>query len=153
MPTVSNARQATSDQWFQWLDFTRGGRVAVGYYDRQYGDDETTGFSDQSVAGADDLSGGEFSVTRATSASMPAPTQFGGVFWGDYGALATAGDTALPLWSDTRGVDLFVCPGTAVPGKPPALCTGSASNAARANDQDIFVARVTVPGGDGDNQN
>jgi hypothetical protein len=154
MPTASNARQATSDQWFQWLDFTHGGRVAVGYYDRQYGDDETTGFSDQSVAGADDLTGGEFGVTRVTSASMPAPTQFGGVFWGDYGALATAGDSALPLWSDTRGVDLFVCPGTAVPGKPPSLCTRSASNAARANDQDIFVARVAVPGGGGDdNQN
>jgi hypothetical protein len=150
LPTASNGkRQSVTDQWFHWLDFTRGGRMTVGYYDRQYGDDETTGFSDQSVAGADDLSSGEFGVTRVTSSSMPAPSQFSGTFWGDYGSLATVGDSAIDVWSDTRSVDLFICPGTAVPGIPPALCTGSATNAPRANDEDIFTARVRVPGGGG----
>ena len=50
-----------------------------------------------------------------------------------------------------RDVDLFICPGTAVPGVPPQLCTGSATNASRANDEDIFFARVGVPGGGGNN--
>jgi hypothetical protein len=149
LPTASSGgRQAVSDQWFQWLSFTSGGRAAIGYYDRQYGDDETTGFSDQSVAGADDFPG-EWDVTRVTSSSMPPPSEFGGVFWGDYGSLATAGDAALDLWSDTRSVDLFICPGTAAPGVPPQLCTGTAPNAPQANDEDIFFQRVTVPGGGG----
>jgi len=145
MPTASTGRQAVSDQWFQWLDLTRSGKVAIAYYDRQFGDDETTGFSDQSVAGTDDLLSSDYGVTRVSSSSMPPPTQFSGVFWGDYNAVATVGDSALPLWSDTRSVDLFICPGTAVTGVPPQLCTASASNAARANDEDIFVARVAIP--------
>src|SRR5207249_2736079 len=45
-------RQATSDQWFQWATFTKSGRLAVSYYDRQYSDDETTGFSDFSLSGS-----------------------------------------------------------------------------------------------------
>ncbi len=147
MPTASSGRaQAVSDQWFQWLSFTRGGRVVIGYYDRQYGDDEITGFSDQSVAGADRLPS-DWSVARVTSSSMPAPSEFGGLFWGDYGSLATAGNSALDFWSDTRSLDLFICPGTATPGVPPQLCTASATNAPRANDQDVFFGRVTVPGG------
>jgi hypothetical protein len=46
---------------------------------------------------------------------------------------------------DTRDPELFLCPGTAAPGVPPAVCTGSASNAAIANDQDIFTASLPVP--------
>ncbi len=149
MPVASSGqREAVSDQWFQWLDFSQSGRAIVGYYDRQYGDDEATGFSDQSVAGADDLPS-EFDVTRVSTSSMPPPTEFGGVFWGDYGSVAAVGDAAEAVWSDTRSIDLFICPGTAAPGVPPALCTGSATNAARANDQDIFSARTNVPGGGG----
>jgi hypothetical protein len=41
--------QATSDQWLQWIAFTKTGRLAIAYYVRQYGDDETTGFSDVSL--------------------------------------------------------------------------------------------------------
>ena len=63
--------------------------------------------------------------------------------------VAAVGDAAEDVWSDTRSIDLFICPGTAAPGVPPALCTGSATNAARANDQDIFSARTNVPGGGG----
>ncbi len=131
--------QATTDQWWQWAVFTRSGRLAVSYYDRQYGDDETTGFSDMSLSGSDD--GAAFGVRRVTGASMPPPTQFSGVFFGDYTGL-TAVDDAHPIWMDTRNPDLFVCPGSS----PPAVCTGSASNASMANDQDIFTLSVEVPG-------
>jgi hypothetical protein len=75
---------------------------------------------------------------------MPPPTQFEGLFWGDYAGL-TALDKALPIWSDTRNPDLFLCPGTGVPGVPPSVCLGSASNAPVANDQDIYSDSVGVP--------
>jgi hypothetical protein len=136
--------QATSDQWFQWLAFTRQGRLAVSYYDRQYGDDETTGFSDFALSGSSDLQ--HFGVTRVTSGSMPPPTQFAGGFWGDYTGL-DATDVAYPIWSDTRPRDLFVCPGTATgPGNPPQLC-GLQDPNGPANDQDIFANGVEVPTG------
>jgi hypothetical protein len=134
--------QATTDQWWQWEAFTKNGKLAVSYYDRQYGTDETTGFSDDSLSGTGDLV--NFVVDRVTSSSMPAPTQFSGVFLGDYNALDAVTD-AHPVWMDTRDPELFLCPGTAAPGVPPAVCTGSASNAAIANDQDIFTASLPVP--------
>ena len=37
------------------------------------------------------------------------------------------------------------CPGTGVAGVPPAVCLGSASNAAVANDQDVYTDAVSVP--------
>jgi hypothetical protein len=133
--------QTTTDQWFQWIAFTKTGRLAISYYDRQYGDDETTGFSDVSLSGSDDFT--HFGVKRVTSSSMPPPTQFGGLFWGDYAGL-TATDQAHPIWSDTRNPDLFLCPGTGVPGVAPAVCLASASNAAVANDQDIYTQSLGV---------
>jgi hypothetical protein len=139
---TSNGAQATSSQWFQWLAFTKGGDLAISYYDRQYGNSETTGFSDISVSGSKDFA--QFGVKRVTSSSMPPPTQFGGEFWGDYTGL-TALDQARPLWSDTRNAALFLCPGTATPSSPPAVCTASASNAAVANDQDMYTDSVGVP--------
>ena len=135
--------QATTDQWFQWLAFTKNGRLAISYYDRQYGDAETTGFSDVSISGSDDLA--QFTVKRVTSAPMPPPTQFDGLFWGDYTGLTAAIDKAYPIWSDTRSPLVALCPGTGAPGVPPSLCLASASNAAVANDQDIFVATVPIP--------
>ena len=36
----------------------------------------------------------------------------GGLFYGDYTGMAVTRE-AHPAWSDTRSVDLFVCPGTA----------------------------------------
>jgi hypothetical protein len=138
LPTVNqDLGQQLTDQWWQWIAFTRAGRLAISYYDRQYRDDETTGFSDVSLSGSGDLM--RFAVSRVTSESMPPPTQFSGTFFGDYTGL-TAVDAAHPLWMDTRNADLFRCPGS-----PPALCTGSASNAAVANTQDIFTAAVAVP--------
>jgi hypothetical protein len=149
LTTVTSSRaQATTDQWFQGLAFTRDGRLAVSYYDRQYGNDETTGFSDFSLSGSTDLE--HFATTRVTSSSMPPPTQFGGVFWGDYVTL-DARDIAYPTWSDTRSRDLFLCPGTATgPGNPPQVCGLQEPNGLTANDQDIFAAGVEVPTPNGD---
>jgi hypothetical protein len=134
--------QATTDQWWQWEAFTQNGKLAVSYYDRQYGHDETTGFSDVSLSGSGDLV--NFGVKRVTSSSMPPPTEFDGVFFGDYSGLSAVND-AHPLWMDTRDPDLFLCPGTGTPTTPPAICTGSASNASIANDQDIFTSNEGVP--------
>ena len=75
LPVVNTARgQATTDQWFQWAAFTPKGTLVTSYYDRQYGSAEITGDMDISVSTSSNLS--TFKVTRATSASMPLPTQF-----------------------------------------------------------------------------
>jgi len=147
-PTVNVAQQAGSDQWWQWAAFTKKGALAVSYYDRQYGDDETTGNSDFSISGSNDLAG--FGVKRVTSSSMPPPTQFSGQFFGDYTGLDAA-DAAHPIWADTRSPDLFLCPGTGAPGSAPDLCLGTESGGPQAgmtaNDEDIFTAGVSVPNG------
>jgi hypothetical protein len=144
---VTNERgQIGTDQFWQWSAFTRSGQLAVDYYDRQYGHDETNGSSDFSLSGSNDLS--NFGQVRVTSSSMPAPTQFegpaGGQFYGDYIGLAAV-DKAHPIWSDTRSPDLFVCPGTAAPGKPPTLCGATEDNGETANDEESFTATVNVP--------
>jgi hypothetical protein len=145
MPVVNTANdQATTDQWFQWAAFTPKGTLVSSYYDRQYGSDETTGDMDFSVSTSKNLS--SFKVSRATSASMPLPTQFPDAqgrsqFIGDYSGLAAVSD-AHPLWSDTRNPDAFVCPGTAAPGVPPTLCTAAEPNGIIANDQQIYTRKM-----------
>jgi hypothetical protein len=138
--------QRTTDQFWQWEDFTRNGKLAVSYYDRQYGNDEFVGNSDISLSGGDAF---RQRVVRVTSSSMPPPTQFGGQFYGDYSGLA-AFDTAHPDWMDTRDPELFLCPGTGTPGNPPRVCTGTyqagTPNAEQANDQNIYTATVGVSG-------
>ena len=140
--------QKHTDQWFQWSAFTRDGKLAVDYYDRQYGSDETTGSSDFSLSGSRNLA--DFGQIRLTSSSMPAPTQFegpkGGQFYGDYVWLSAL-DKAYAIWSDTREPDLFVCPGTGTPGNPPAVCGSAEPNGLPANDEDTFMAAVNVPTG------
>jgi hypothetical protein len=144
--------QATADQWFQWSAFTSKGTLAVSYYDRQYGTDETTGFSDVTVSGSSGRDLGRFASKRVTSASMPLPTQFTNAqgnsgFWGDYGALDVAGPSQVrPVWSDTRLPDLFSCanPGGGIT-LPPALCTGQEANGRQANNQVAFTATTTLP--------
>jgi hypothetical protein len=133
--------QATTDQYWQWESYTQQGALAVSYYDRQFGNDETNGYSDFSLSGSNDLL--SFATSRVTSSSMPPPTQFSGVFLGDYTGLDVSGNTALPLWSDTRDLDLFVChtSGSSLPN----VCTGSASNATVANDQDAFTNVTPIP--------
>jgi len=144
--TVNGPSQAGSDQWWQWAAFNRDGKLAVSYYDRQYGQDEITGAMDVTISGSADLA--TFGQKRVTSTSMPVPTQFSGVFFGDYAGLDAYSD-AHPIWADTRNADLFVCPGTAAPGHPPAVCTGTESAGPQvgltANDQDIYTAGVAIP--------
>jgi hypothetical protein len=149
LPTVNtDPGQATTSQFWQWSTFNNKGRLAVSYYDRQYGDDETTGNLDFSLTGTKDLS--KFKTVRVTSSSMPVPTQFGGVFFGDYTGLSAFDNDAHPIWGDTRPVDLFLCPGTGTPTTPPAVCTATEGPGPQegvpANDQDAFTDSVNVPG-------
>ncbi len=142
MPTVTETRgQASSDQFWQWATYSGDGRLVVAYYDRQYGFDQSTGFSDFSLTVAGPAGS---TVRRVTSASMPPATQFAGVFFGDYSGLAVSGQTAYPFWVDTRAVEPFLCPGTGAPGVPPQTCAASAPNASVANDQDVYVAAVPL---------
>jgi hypothetical protein len=148
MPVVNTAPgQKRTDQWFQWATFTPGGTLVTSNYDRQYGSSEFSGNMDFSVSTSKNLSA--FTVSRATSASMPPPTQFpsaqgGGEFIGDYtGVTAVSG--VHPLWSDTRNPDAFVCPGTAAPGVPPAVCTAAEPNGLLANDQQIYTRTLPAP--------
>ena len=139
--------QRHTDQFWQWAAFTRDGKLAVDYYDRQYGNDEMNGSSDFSLSGSDDLT--HFGQIRLTTSSMPAPTQFegtfGGQFYGDYVWLS-ASDKAYPIWSDTRAQDLFLCPTSATgPGNPPELCGAKETNGEVANDEETYMAAVNVP--------
>jgi hypothetical protein len=150
LPVVNQAPgQERTDQWWQWAAFTGSGKLAVSYYDRQYGPDEFNGKMDISLSGSD-TSFTQFNTVRVTSNSMPLPTQFtdaqgNSVFFGDYTGLSAIGNVTHPLWMDTRNPDLFLCPGTGAPGVPPAICTGTEPNGLLANDQDIFTQAVTVP--------
>ena len=76
---------------------------------------------------------------------MPPPTEFAGAFFGDYSGL-TADDVAHPVWMDTRDLELFACRDSA--GNvtlPPAVCTAAATNAAVANDQNVYTRSLAVP--------
>ena len=59
---AGDATPGDADQFWQWAAFDPHGRLAVSYYDRGYGDDETTGFSDVSLSGSRD---GATSAPRA----------------------------------------------------------------------------------------
>ena len=134
-----------SDQYWQWAAFDRKGRLAVSYYDRAYGNDEFNGSSDVSLSGTRD--GATFGTVRVTSASMPAPTEFAGSFFGDYSGL-TADDVAHPFWMDTRDPNLEACRDAA--GNvtvPPAACTYGADNAQQANDENVYTQSLDIPTG------
>jgi hypothetical protein len=142
--TSVTSGQDVTDQFWQWSAFTPGGALAVSYFDRRYGNDETTGSSDISASWSTDLV--HFATARATSSSMPVPTQFpnaqgNSVFYGDYtGLSAMAG--IHPIWPDTRNKDLFLCPGTGAPGVPPAVCTAVEPSGVTANDQEIYTVTL-----------
>jgi hypothetical protein len=147
---TSGFRQRTTDQFWQWTSFSSSGRLAVSYFDRQYGQDELNGYSDISVTGVDDPYT-EFHSTRATSSSMPFPTQFpdtqgNSLFYGDYSGLSASDGVAHPLWMDTRSPDLFLCPGTGAPGVPPSICKLVGTSGIFDNDQDAFTATLEIPG-------
>jgi len=144
LPTVNTAKgQSTTDQWWQWAAYSPKGTLAVSYFDRQYGSDETSGTMDISVSASSDLA--RFHVSSATSSSMPLPTQFSdaqgnSLFFGDYAGL-TAANTALAVWMDTRNPELFTCSTTGAP----TLCGAIKANGLLANDQDIFANGVGLP--------
>ena len=132
MPAIGDG----TDQYWQGEAYSPSGKLVVAYYDRQYGSANTTGASDISVTA-------NGRTTRATSSSMPAPTQFNGQFYGDYIQVAATSGTAYPVWSDTRRDELFACPGSG----PPSVCTGpppGPQTLPRANDEDIAVAAVPI---------
>jgi hypothetical protein len=138
LPTATDRPgQRGTDQFWHGADYSPLGKLVVAYYDRQYGNDQRTGFSDISLSVR---SGSGFQVQRVTSSSMPPPTQFAGTFYGDYIQVTATATHALPAWSDTRSPDLFLCPGTGVPGVPPKTCTAPAPQADPANEQEIFTA-------------
>ncbi|TCO59254.1 sialidase family protein [Actinocrispum wychmicini] len=143
LPVVTTAPgQARTDQFWQGAAFAPDGTFAVSYYDRQYGADENIGFSDITVSTSSNLTA--FRHTRVTSTSMPPPTGFSGLFYGDYAGIAVTDRAAFPVWSDTRPVDLFLCPGTGTPTTAPAVCEGGAPNASVANDQDIYTKAISL---------
>ena len=132
-----------ADQFWQWAAFDHSNNLAVSYYDRAYGTDEKTGFSDISLTGSANRR--NFATRRVTTASMPPESQFEGEFVGDYSGLS-AGDNAHPVWTDTRDPDLFVCRDSAGNvTQPPSRCTASAPNANPANDQNIYTRDLGIP--------
>jgi len=136
--------QATTDQYWQWTAFNKQGKLAVSYYDRQYGDDETTGSSDVTLSGSGSLT--SFNTNRVTSGSMPPPTQFGGQFYGDYSGLDAYTD-AYPIWMDTRDPELFTCPATGTSTSPPQICLGiynTGTTNLLANDENVYTAAVGI---------
>ena len=80
---------------------------------------------------------------------MPPPTQFSGTFFGDYTGLDALRTTLIRSGWTRVTSDLFLCPGTGVPGTPPDVCTGTESAGFQAgltaNDQDVFSAGVGIP--------
>jgi hypothetical protein len=134
--------QATTDQFWQWISFTKNGKLATSYYDRQFGTDEATGYSDFSLSSSGD--GTSWNVNRVTSSSMPPPTEFSGTFFGDYTGL-DAWENANPIWMDTRNPEIFT--GGVCGGSVYATCGGTYSDTGLvANDQDIYTANVSVTG-------
>jgi hypothetical protein len=141
---VVGVQSNVADEFFQWADFTQTGALAVSYYDRQYGNDATSGSLDVSASWSSDAI--HFETARATSSSMPLPTQFpdgngNSQFFGDYAGLSALNGIR-PIWADTRNSDLFLCPGTGAPGVPPQLCTASEPNGLHANDQEIYTTTI-----------
>jgi len=114
-----------ADEYWQWTGISANGTIVVAYYDRQYGNDDTTGASDYSVA----VNGHS---RRVTSVSSPAETEFGGLFYGDYNTLSVVGNRAWVTWTDTRNPGLTSCSGNVN-----AICK-------LGNDEDDFAARVSL---------
>lgn len=135
LPSVSPDSTFT-DQFWQWSAITADGVPVVSYYDRQYDQDESTGFSDITVAA-------NGASVRVTDTPNPPPSAFMGQFLGDYMGLAigvvrrsdgSGSPVALPIWSDTRDIGITSCP-----ADPRQWCQFG-------NQEDAFVGLVEVPG-------
>lgn len=126
---LAGKQETVADEFWQWTGFTSKGTPVVGYYDRQYGDDNAIGNSDYSVAAANEQG------KRVTTVASPPPTEFGGTFYGDYNQLAVAGDTAYVSWTDDRNPGITSCK-----NNPDAICI-------LGHDEDMFMAAVKVDNG------
>ena len=91
---TDGAKQTSTDQFWQGAAFTPDGALVVSYYDRSYGNDNTTGFSDITVSASHDRV--TFAHKRVTSSSMPPPTQFAGQFMGDYAGIDVTAHHRVP---------------------------------------------------------
>jgi hypothetical protein len=95
-------------QWQPWGAVGRHGTEYVAYYDRQYGNCETKGCNDITLAKSRN-NGHHWSFRRITTSSMPnapcrvAPTECG--FLGDYMGLDLGGGRVHMTWGDTRGLN------------------------------------------------
>ena len=126
---LAGTQRSTADEFWQWTGITANGTVVVGFYDRQYGSDNSSGATDYSVTVGRHTS-------RVSTVSSPPPTEFGGTFYGDYNTLSVSGSTAWVTWTDDRNPGVTSCP-----GNPDAICS-------LGNDEDDFAAAVPA-GGDG----
>jgi len=106
------SRFGENAQWQSWSEVTNdGSRLWVAYYDRHYGNCETTGCNDITAAEIRNPASGSptYSYDRVTTASMPNltpatnPVQAG--FLGDYMWVDTDrhGDAHI-VWADTRPI-------------------------------------------------
>jgi hypothetical protein len=108
----SNARFGETAQWQPWSEITKDGhRLWVAFYDRSYGNCETSGCNDITAAEIRNPTAGSPSIryTRVTTASMPNltpannPVQAG--FLGDYMWVDTdSHEDAHIVWADTRPI-------------------------------------------------
>jgi hypothetical protein len=109
------SRFGPTAQWQPWSRVTSdGGTLWIGFYDRAYGDCESTGCNDITLAGINNPTSASptASYTRLTTESMPNlvvdnnPTQAG--FLGDYMWVAVDGKgRPHVVWADTRGLGGF----------------------------------------------
>lgn len=110
------SRFGKTAQWQPWSDVTSNGkRFFVAFYDREYGNCETTGCNDITLATIESPATGSPTVSyqRLTTSSMPNllpsnnPVQAG--FLGDY-MWVSVDRTGRPLvvWADTRGLNKTV---------------------------------------------
>ena len=106
------SRFGNNAQWQPWSEVTNNGSTLwVAYYDRHYGNCETTGCNDITAAEISNPASGSpsYDYTRVTTASMPNltpannPLQAG--FLGDYMWLDTDSHGAAHIvWADTRPI-------------------------------------------------
>lgn len=124
MPLAAHQNKLADEYW-QWTGITSRGKVVVGFYDRQYGNDDTSGASDYSAS----ING---HIQRVSNVSSPVETQFGGLFYGDYNVLSVVGNRIEVTWTDTRNPGLTSCPGNVN-----TICS-------LGNTEDDFAAQLSV---------
>jgi hypothetical protein len=126
----STARFGETAQWQPWSGVTADGtRLWIAFYDRSYGDCETTGCNDITMAEVNDPAAEEptYEYSRVTTSSMPnlttAENPIEAGFLGDRMSLSVDGQgRAHVVWADTR------------------------AHAGSAPETDVYYARVPAAG-------